>query len=210
MTLERAFEAAEPSRLRSASLDGQLGFSGRARRARVAQSQECARPAAPPRGPAHPQRDHGGRQHLRHLGARPPGRLAHSAWCCAHLLWQVVVPRSHGVAVFGHARATGVSRLVVLIRPPHSRLRGGGWHGPTRREWPLTETAPGRTTRARGASPLERRGAESNRRMEVLQTSALPLGYRAAGRKLAPPDPILNPTDWPPPPPAPPAPPANA
>ena len=30
----------------------------------------------------------------------------------------------------------------------------------------------------------KRRGTESNRRMEVLQTSALPLGYRAGDRKL--------------------------
>jgi NAD-dependent dihydropyrimidine dehydrogenase PreA subunit len=30
----------------------------------------------------------------------------------------------------------------------------------------------------------KRRGTESNRRMEVLQTSALPLGYRAGGGKL--------------------------
>ena len=30
-----------------------------------------------------------------------------------------------------------------------------------------------------------RRGAESNRRIKVLQTSPLPLGYRALGIKLA-------------------------
>jgi len=38
-----------------------------------------------------------------------------------------------------------------------------------------------------GSYPSERRRSESNRRMEVLQTSALPLGY-GAGRERKIPD----------------------
>src|SRR5712692_5971962 len=43
--------------------------------------------------------------------------------------------------------------------------------------------------------PAERRRTESNRRMEVLQTSALPLGYGASASKVTKTENFLNPPE---------------
>ena len=51
---------------------------------------------------------------------------------------------------------------------------------------PFVTTDSRRTALRRSKGGIQRRRAGSNRRMEVLQTSALPLGYGAGARKVAP------------------------
>src|SRR5262249_52822562 len=103
-----------------------------------------------------------GERHRRRRSAWRLGRRQGRALCS---FTSPVQARRHVAWAVGAARRAGRSgggsvavALAVLLRPPKRPAR-----------------------QARGAFG-ERRGPESNRRIAVLQTAALPLGYRAAGR----------------------------
>ena len=70
---------------------------------------------------------------------------------------------------------TGRGWVSAYVSGDRSSVRGGGTTRASRKSW----KSKGRGSVALSPSFVERRRSESNRRIEVLQTSALPLGYGA-------------------------------